>query len=215
MATTLFTSFLPEVLPYVHDCPQIVALIAIRNAAIEFCERTGYWQVDLAAIDVVADIGTYTMVTPTDTRIVEELGVWYSSILLPPKSNDELTRLYRGMDWRVLVGAPAFYTSSMAAELRLVPAPVAALTGGISIRATLAPTRAAAGVDSMIYEKQLDTIARGARARLLSMPGQPAYDPVQASAQRTGFLAGCNDARIRANKAATRTSVSIEIPRYI
>ena len=215
MATTLFSAFLPEVLPFVHDCPQIAATNAIRNAAIEFCDRTGYWQADLTPMDAVASTGSYTVVTPTSTRIVDEIGVWFNTILLAPKSSEELNKLYRGIDWRSLVGQPSFFMSDHSGTVRLVPAPAVDKPGAITIRASLAPTRAATGIDTIIYEKQVEVIARGARARLLSMSGQPAFDPIQATAQRTAFLSGCNDARIRANKASTRASVAVEFPRFV
>lgn len=215
MATTLFSAFLPEVLPFVHDCPQIAAINAIRNAAIEFCDRSGYWQADLTAIDSIALTGSYVLVVPTGTRVVDSISAWYNNIVMIPRSTEELTKLYRGVDWRSLAGQPAFVTSDASGTIRLVPAPAIAIVGAINVRASIAPTRVSTGMDADVYEKQLEVIASGARARLLNMSGQPAYDPVQASAQRTAFLAGCNNARIRANKASTRASVSIEIPRYI
>lgn len=215
MATTSYLAFLPEVIPYVHDCPQIAAVSAIRSAAIEFCERSSYWQVSLAPIDAVISTGEYTPVVPAGARIADLLHVWYNTILLVPKSNEELTKLYRGIDWRTLVGQPSFYCSDLSGVVRVVPAPSVSYTGAIVVRASLAPTRASVDIETNIYEKQAEVIAMGARARLLGMSGQPAYDPMQAQAQRSAFLAGCNNARIRANKAASRSSVAIEIPRYV
>lgn len=215
MATTLFSAFNSEVLPYVHDCPQFAATQAVKNAAIEFCDRTGYWQADLASIDAVASTGAYTPVVPTDTRITDVIECWFNNLLMVPKSVEELTRLYRGIDWRNLVGQPAFITTDLNSLIRIVPAPAVAAVGAINMRVSLAPTRTATGIDSGIYEKQLEVISRGARARLLNMAGQPFYDPTQGQAQRTAFLSGCNDARIRANKASSRASVAIEFPRFI
>ena len=42
MTAVSYEVFLPEVMPYVHDVPEIVAVQAIRNACIEFCEETQY-----------------------------------------------------------------------------------------------------------------------------------------------------------------------------
>jgi hypothetical protein len=215
MATTPFTSFLFEVLPYVHDCPQIAATNAIRNAAIEFCERSTYWRKNLDPFPSQETVAEYTLVPPTDTRIVDTISVWFNSIFLVPKSVEELNRLYRGTDWRTATGQPLFFVSDHTDVIRLVPAPAVGVSGNINAMVALAPTRTAAGIDSNIFEKQLLVISRGARAQLLSMSGQPAYDPVQAQANRTAFMSGCNDARIRANKGATRTSGSVEIPRYV
>ncbi|MFZ6731983.1 hypothetical protein ACO0LG_08700 [Undibacterium sp. Ji42W] len=213
MATTPFTSFLNEVLPYVHDCPQFVAVNAIRNAAIEFCDRSGYWQLDVPDVAEVDGQATYQVTVPAGTRVVDIHTAWFNEILIIPHSIEELNRLFRGVHWRNLVGQPKFLYSSPDGFVHLVPAPT--VSGVVRVRVTLAPTRTSTGIDSDIYEKQAEVIAHGARARLLGTAGQPFYDPVQSVSQRTAFLSGCNDAKIRANKATSRASVQVEIPRFI
>ena len=57
MTAVSYEVFLPEVMPYVHDVPEIVAVQAIRNACIEFCEKTHYLQEKLYAISGIKGIG--------------------------------------------------------------------------------------------------------------------------------------------------------------
>ena len=54
MATTAFTAWLPEVLPNVPTCPDVLAVNAIRNACIEFCSETNWWQGDYGTTAITA-----------------------------------------------------------------------------------------------------------------------------------------------------------------
>lgn len=214
MSTTAFSEFLPEVMLYVPDCPQIVIINAIRNAAIEFCERSHIWQEDLSGIDVVADQGTYTVTLPVGSTLVGISTVWFDGRLLIPCGADQLTRLYRLTDWRDLKGAPAYYTRLLSSEIRLVPAPPNSEVGVLGIRAVLAPTRAAAGIETEIYDDYLEAIAAGARARLHGMVGQPFYDPNLAMMCRRDFLNGVGEAKIKANRGLTRAAGVVEFQNF-
>jgi hypothetical protein len=215
-STTPFSSFLPEVLPFVHDVPQFVAENAVRNSAIEFCRRSYIWQVDISAIDVLANSRDYLIPTPVGTTMESVMEAWYNGILLIPRSAEELTRLYFGADWRSAKAiAPSFITSITPGRILLVPTPTTTLLRGLTIRAAIAPLRSATSIDSFIYETQLEVIAHGARARLYSMAGQPFFDVTAAEVYRRQFLAGVADARVRANKGISRAPVAIEFQRFV
>lgn len=210
MATTLFTAFLPEVAPFVADCPQVILVNAIRNAAIEFCERTLIWQSNIGAMDLVAGTGEYTISVPTDTTLVEIMSAWYNNRLLIPKDQDGLTRIFRLDDWRSVEGAPRYFTRTSSSIMQLVPRPTENETDVVGVRAALAPTRIATGVDSEVYEDYLMVIAVGARAYLHGMHGQTFYDPGMAMELRRQFMAGIGHARIKVNKGQTRSAPRIE-----
>lgn len=213
MSNVLYSVFMPEVLPYVHDCPQFVAVNAIRNAAIEFCERSHYWQVDTLPINLLVGTGTYAVPLPTETALVEVNQAWIKGQLLIPQSAEVLTRIYRGVDWRTASGGPAYITALDSETVQVVPMPINAAV--LNIRASIAPTRASTSIVSFIYERQLDVIAAGARARLYSMAGQPFFDPQSAELYRHKFLSGVNDARIKANRSISRSPVSVEFQRFV
>lgn len=210
MSTTLFTAFLTEVLPFVHDCPQFVAVNALRNASIEFCERSHYWQVDASPVDVLAGTATYTIPVPAGTAMVEINQAWLKGQLLIPQSAEVLTRIYRGVDWRTQTGPPAYITALNSNDVQLVLVPQISVAQGLTVRAVVAPTRASTGIDTFIYERQLEVIAYGARARLYGMSGQPYYDPQSSELYRHRFMAGVNDARIKANRSISRAPISVE-----
>lgn len=210
MATTLFTAFLPEVMPFVADCPRVIVENAIRHTTIEFCERTLIWQANIAAMDLAAGTGEYTIAVPTDTTLVEIMGAWYNNVLLIPKDQDGLTRIFRLDDWRTVSGAPRYFTRTSSAVMQLVPTPATAETDVVGIRAALAPTRTATGVDSEIYDDFLMVIAAGARAYLHGMHGQTFYDPAMALQLRREFMVGVANAKIKVNKGQTRSAPRIE-----
>lgn len=212
--STPFTAFLPEVLPYVHDCAQLVAVNAIRNAAIEFCEQSHYWQVNIEAMNTVEDVNSYVVPTPDDTTLIDIAAGWFDGRNLIPKSAEELARLFRGADWRNVVGSPAYMTRITGSELVLVPRPDQTKIDALGLRAVIAPSRSATSISTDIYEKFLEPIAKGARARLYATPGQPYYDMQLAMVYKREFMVAIGEAKIKANKGLSRASVAVEYPGF-
>jgi hypothetical protein len=209
-----FDKFLPEVLPYVHDCPAFVAVNAIRNAAIEFCEKTHYWQVDASSMVVTGTTSSFVVLLPPDTNIVDVKEAFYSGRRLIPKGPDELSVMYRGMDWREAEGDPFYFTLVMPGDLRLVPSPSTESGENLSMRVAVAPTRAATEIDSDVYENCLEIIAKGARSRLNGLRGQPFYDPEMSALLRKDFMVGIGETKIKVNKGLSRASVAVAFNRF-
>lgn len=212
--TTEFAAFLPEVLPYVHDCPQVVAVNAIRNAAIEFCEKSHYWQVNIEPMNMVAGENTYEVPVPDDTVLIDVKGGWYNGRLVIPKSPEELSRLYRNADWRTVIGGPTYITRITGSEVIVVPNPDRTEEKALALRAIIAPSRAATTITTDVYEQFLEAIAMGAKARLYETPGQPYYDIQLAAMCKRLFMVAIGEAKIKANKGYSRASVAIEFPGF-
>lgn len=209
-----FTDFLPEVLPYVHDCPQLVAINAIRNAAIEFCEKSHYWQLDIDPMNVEAGEGNFIVPCPEGTVFIDAKMGWMNGRQLHAKSVEELTRMYRSMDFREAIGSPAYITRVRGDEVILVPRPDRTQQAALTIRAVVAPARNATFIEKDVYEKFLEAIAKGARARLHSTPGQPYYDMTLSVMYQREFMVAIGEAKIKANKGLSRASVAIEYPGF-
>jgi hypothetical protein len=206
--------FLVEVLPYSPQVPEFVAINAIRNAAIEFCERTEYLQHDIDPIPGVANLPDYEIETPTDTVFLDVIQAWYNGVLLIPKSVDELSRIYRSVDWHTLSGNPAYITRVTQPFIQLVPYPAASLANAITGRITIAPSRDATTVPHRLFEHYVEVIGMGARARLYDTPGQPYSNPRAAADLRQRFFHAIGDARRKVNKNLSRASVTIEFQRW-
>jgi hypothetical protein len=213
--TVPFEQFLPEVMQYAPDVPEFIALNAIRNASIEFCEKSRYWQADIAPVPLEANKYEYVVQTPPDTKFVDIVEAYADEVLLIPKSSEELSRIYRYTDWRSVEGMPAYITRINYPAVQLVPYLTSVTGQQLSLRVALAPTRDAAEIDQEIYEQFLEYISFGARARLYSTPKQAYYDKASAMDYMRMFRAGINEARTRVNKGLSRTSGRIEFQRFV
>ncbi len=119
--TVGYEDFLPEVVQYVPDVPEFIAINAIRNSCIEFCEKSRYLQTDLTPINLVANQAMYTVIVPPDTKFVDIVEAYANDVLLIPKSSEELSRIYRYTDWRSVEGQPMYITREVYTSVQLVP----------------------------------------------------------------------------------------------
>lgn len=214
--TVPYEQFLPYVTQYAPDVSEFVAIDAIRNACIEFCERTMIWEYDIPSIDIVALKSNYVIPSPADTKVVSILQAYYNTdILLIPKAPDELASIYRMSNWQTLQGTPQFITRIIKPEVVIVPVPFAATDDSLRLRVALAPTRDSQEVDSEIYEQWAEVIARGARARIYGHPKQPYYDKAAAMEEARMFRVGINEARIQVAKGLSRDSTQVEFQRLL
>ena len=210
-----YEDFLPRVLQYVPDASEMVAIDAIRQACIEFCEKTYFWQYQTPNIDVIDGQANYVIATPSDTKFVGPVQTYFNTNLLVPKSPDELADIYRMGNWQILEGSPQYVTRIIKPELVLVPIPYVSQPAVLYVRGALAPTQDSTEIDSEIYEQWAESIAWGARARLLAQPRQDYTDKAGAIEAMKMFRYEINRARIQVNKGLTRSSVRIEFQRFV
>jgi hypothetical protein len=215
MTAVSYEVFLPEVMPYVHDVPEIVAVQAIRNACIEFCEETHYFQENLDPITGQANVGLYDLcATDSNYKVVEVMQAYYGDQLLIPKGQEELNQIYRTSNWEDLTGNPFYYFRTRAGEMRLVTKPVTTEANKLKVKAAIAPKRASLTVDEELFERFLEQISYGARARLYNTPNQPYYDPRTAMEYTKRFNDVMAEVRTRVYKGLTRASTKIEFQRF-
>src|SRR5579859_6202936 len=88
-ASVPFTAFLPEVVPFVQDVPEFIAVNAVRNACIEFCEKTRYWQSDVTSFQTVVGQPNYNIALlaglTSDQIFVDAMETWSNGSLIIPK----------------------------------------------------------------------------------------------------------------------------------
>ena len=123
MSDVSYESFLPDVVQFVKDVPEIVAVQAIRNATIQFCEKTRVLQTQLSPMDMTAGVSVYGFEPDVGYKVVDIMEAWYGDQLLIPKAVEELTRIYRTSNWNDLDGNPYYYFRSRTQEVTLVPKP--------------------------------------------------------------------------------------------
>lgn len=195
--------FLQEVLPYVPDCPELVAISAIRDACIEFCEKSHFLRAKLECDDIEAGEAEYPLPRCEGYDIIMVLAAWYKGRTLHVTTIDQLNARY-GTDWRGYRGAPVYFVQDRPDTIIFSPTPDKSEEKAWFVEVALKPTRDSTGVDMRVYERFADVIGYGARAKIHEIPNQPYSDPQAAIRFRTWFDSGCTNARIMTNKGVGR-----------
>ena len=196
MASKPYTAFLPEVLPRSAGTPDIVALNAIRNAAIEFCSRSLVWTESLDPQTVSSADFPFGLEAPTGARVDTILSLKMGGRDIDPKSTSELDVAYP--NWEALTGQTVAYFQPTPDTAQVVP--TLDVPTELRLRVAYTPTRASVGIEGFIYENYLEAIAAGA---LLRLSGDPVYQPV--------FEAGIRKAAVDAQKSMTTASLQVNL----
>jgi hypothetical protein len=205
LVMTPFDSFLPEVLPYAPNCPELIAVNAIRNACIEFCEKTWFWQHDCTPQTGALNVSEYTPDVPTDTHLVGVINAWYDGQMMFPEDNATLRRKFPYSDYRDATGQPKFWQHTDPDTMLIVPKPDANSAGMLlTMRVAVAPVRASTDVNAQIHERYVELIAQGALARLKATGGQPYSDPTGAVLLDRMFKSECVKVRADVERSLTR-----------
>jgi len=168
---TTWSAFYPDVLPDLPGAPAPMVDHYLRNAAIEFCERSKAWVVDLAPVDAVAGQMKYVLPLPIDTELAEIQEARFSSNRITPKAPAFLVAQHG--NWATEVGTPIHYTHESTDSILLIPAPADTAIGAIKIRATIRPALNAAAIDDWLYSRYRFAIAAGCKALMMVMANKP------------------------------------------
>lgn len=193
-----YEAFLPHVLPYVPGCFDEQARIAVRNACIDFCRDSLVLQQDMDSISTVAGENTYDVDVPTGYVLAQVLTLYYQGKRLERKSQLELERLYT-RDWQSLLGTPQVFTQFTPDAVTVALKPDTAVSGSLSGRIALVPSRSSTTVEDVLLERYLDSIVSGSLARLMVTPDQP-YTNLQ--------FAAVNESKFKSGAAKTRSFVN-------
>jgi hypothetical protein len=174
--TVPFQDFTNEVRVYFPDMPEPVVLGAVRNAAIEFCEKSLYWTYEHDPISAVADLTEYEFDLPEDTEVAKIIDGWYDDHVLVFASEERLQGQFQ-TPWRQTTGSAAFITQMDPQSFLLAPAPAENITDAIRLIVALKPTRDAPGIDDMFYSRWLEEIAGRRPCAPLRHPRAPDVQP--------------------------------------
>jgi hypothetical protein len=209
-----YDNFLPEVMPYFKGVPELVLLNAIRNSAIEFCQKTDWLVYTPYPQQVTAFENEYdlTLDLPNDTVVERVQTAWYLEMPLLPKSEEDLKRIYN-LDWRQQTGYPNFYTQYVPETLIMVPGPTITTALALGVTLVVRPSRASTTCDPSLFERWSEEIAAGARARLHATPGQSHESSEMSDKFKAIFDAGISAAIATRNRGLTRTTTRVRPPR--
>jgi hypothetical protein len=202
-------AYLPQVLPHVPLCPQPIAVEAVRNSAIEFCEETWVWQADQEYTIAPGD--------PSNDLDDEDQGIVHKILHaratgdggeLEPKAPEWCDRYFPGWRQGEHTGRPLHYTQVRSSAFLVVPVPTVETT--LYLTVALKPTLSSAqGVDELRND-YYEEIAAGAVARLTAMLKKPWSDPSAAKAYGNLYNDGKAIARSRHQRGYGRARIRTE-----
>lgn len=194
MSNVSYEVFLPHILPHVDNVLDDQAVIAARNACIDFCRETLFLQCDMDPITVMAGANTYCVDVPRYNILGQLMGIYYLSRKLERRSQYELEKMF-SMNWQSLQGTPQAYTQFNPNEITLALCPSETVQNALTGRISYMPLRDSTVVDSQLYERFLEDIVAGTLAHLMATPNQPYSDPAAAKMYETRFRVAKQTAR--------------------
>lgn len=178
----LYDYYLAEI----PGCSLHMAANQLRMSAQEFCERTKAWRVTLAPVSTIADTSAYDFVITAEHEVF-----MLESAKLDGQNLDILLNEHIGGCWRgiSLVNQREYW---------LQPAPAAGQV--LELKVVLKPSNESTGIEDFLYAAHAETIALGAKARLLALSNQPFTSPEAAMMERAKFEERMGRAKIRIAK---------------
>jgi hypothetical protein len=214
-----YSEFLPYVLPYVNGCSVPLAEQILRDVCIDFCTQSLCVQVDHDPISVRENVTTYDFSPPPHTQVHQVMRAWFGPQELFAMNGDSLANAAiqhntRYPDASVNPGAPRMFRHNIDHTFTLDTPPDAAGSRAITMTVALKPTRSSSRVDSLLFNDYAFEIGQGAVARLLLMAGHGFANPSLAASSNLQYLAARSMARVRSNKALSRSVNRVKPVRF-
>jgi hypothetical protein len=208
--------FYPEVLPEVPGCPAALALQAIRNTVIEFCEKSLIHQVTQDPLTLLPNLSDYDLDPPSKQQRVQKImRVWFKGAEIGPVAPDDVATpdVYAANipGYTPTKGPTQGYTQKEFGTVSFMPIPDQRYVNAITMRVALVPTRDSTSFEDFLFEQWGEFIACGAKARLMLNPGKP-YTNVEAATVNQGrYMTALNDARQRAIRGNVRSDLMVRM----
>lgn len=191
---------LRDVLPEVPGCAEPMAEHALLRAAQEFMQKTRAWKVWLDPVITDGLNLTYDLNLELRSELVRiEAATLGGQVITIAREQDVPANW---QDGSACVPTCIFTTDSK--TINLLPLKTAGMS--LAIQATLKPSNTATGLDDAIFDRYVEVIATGAKARLMSQPDKAYSSPGAAAMHRSNFLSAIDTLKtnIWRGTAATR-----------
>jgi len=214
----LYEDFFPYVLPDVVGAPEPLVVHHIRNACIEFCEKSMILTRDHDPITVVKGICDYDLSPPGGYLVVKVQRAWLDNTPLDPMAPDFVreaavyNRLFSTYNTSSQ-STPHYYLQKDERTITVWPLPERKFQNGLTLRVALKPTRSSLEVEDAIFEEYAEAIAGGALFRLQASPAKAYTNPEMAVVNKGLFDQGINVARQRASRGHVRSNLSVKMRR--
>ena len=192
--------FYDYIMPSVQGCPVSMVKNALRNACIEFCEKTLIWKQDSILNDVEAGYDMYVFAPPKDAKVVMPYRVTFNGVEVQPTDLQSLESFMP--NWKDLKEeTPKYYFLAFDDIVRLVGTPIKSFSNALSADVALKPSREAEKCPEFIFNDWAETIAAGALSRLHAMAGKIWANPELVNYYSKIFREGISRARSKSAKS--------------
>lgn len=203
------TEWLREVLPSLPGCPEPSVVRALRDSAIEFCNRSLIWRHEVEPIPVVKGINDYDLDIPANTNIASFIRVRHAERNAPLelRTTDELDDMSPG--WRGLVGIPQYFVQHGQFGIVLDRLPRETKRNVLAATLALKPTNTANSLPDVLYIDWKEEISNGARSRLMIDTNRQWSNPERAAIADREFSNGIQRAALKSRLGSGARDLSV------
>lgn len=202
-----------DIYPYfiseVPSCPDETARMAVEMAFRELCVRAKVWADWLDPITMVDGVATYDLEALEANALTESpMQVWVGDLQLTPKSPDEINLLIP--DWQTQTSnEPVYFNMPILRQtVTVYPTPMGA-TKPLRIKGVFMPKRTITSIPDNVALFHLDTIAMGAKAKLMMQAKQTWSDKVMGDYWTKKFEIAVESASIDKSKGDVESSTQV------
>lgn len=162
------TEFLPRIIPHVMGCSNPMALQALVDSAIAFCDDSLVIRQRLDPQLTVYGQPELDVTPPPQQVTARVMKVWANGVPMAPVPSDDV-----GNVLSMIAPPRCFYTlmDNGATKANLFPAPDGVYR--VVVELVLRPERSAVTLSDALYSTWMDHVVSGALGRLMSTPDQP------------------------------------------
>ena len=200
-------------MPDVPGCPRDLVIREIREAAIELCEFSCIWRVEMITLGILAGIPVYDVEAPRNSKIVKVMSVRIDGRNITPKTVDWLDQM-DSATWRETTGTAKYYVMDTPETILLNRKPKDSISGGLNATLCLKPSRSADTIPEYLFEDWINIIAMGAKEKLMLVANKAWSNPTLAIELGRRFSAGKSRAKIEAIKGHSTVGLKVK-PRRI
>jgi hypothetical protein len=190
-------------MPLVPGCPEPLAINAVRNASVDFCCTTLWWQDDYGPISFGPHVEYHDFVPPYGVGIAQIMSARLVNRGYPLTITSIQEMDNRLWNWRAATGEPRAIYQDKPGVVRTYPRPEVD-TYDIMFRLALTPLRNAVDIDESVYDSYLTEIAAGALEILLGMESTPWANPGLGGRYGSDFRSALVAAATETNKSYGR-----------
>jgi hypothetical protein len=200
------STFRPEIAVVVSEIPDDMIDNYIRLTCIEMAEQTGMLEREYV-LDAQECVEEYLL-----EDCEERIHMMHKAVLV--NASGSITNFSgSGSSCQTICGRGSIRFEPPVL-LRVLPAPVTSVNGGIRIWASTAPTQTACEVDDVFYHRHYSTVVAGTLSKLLLIPGKN-FSPSLAQYHLAAFNAGKTRQVLNAGMNYTRSSIKFKTKRFV